>query len=96
MKMFLTRLGYGTTAVVTGDMTQTDLPRGAKSGLRQAREILANVPGISFCEFTDIDVVRHPLVQKIVLAYEAHDQAEELRRQRDRDPRDLSSFDAER
>src|SRR5690606_34760167 len=78
MKMFLTRLGYGSTAVVTGDVTQTDLPRGARSGLRQAREILTGVDGIAFCEFTDVDVVRHPLVQKIVLAYDAYDE-EQLR-----------------
>jgi phosphate starvation-inducible PhoH-like protein len=74
MKMFLTRLGYGSTAVVTGDVTQTDLPRGARSGLSQARQILKQVDGISFCEFTDVDVVRHPLVQKIVLAYEKYDE----------------------
>jgi phosphate starvation-inducible PhoH-like protein len=74
MKMFLTRLGYGSTAVVTGDVTQTDLPRGTRSGLSQARQILGQVEGISFCEFTDVDVVRHPLVQKIVLAYEKYDE----------------------
>lgn len=73
MKMFLTRIGYGTTAVVTGDVTQTDLPRGARSGLKQAREILRNVSGIAFSEFTDVDVVRHPLVQKIVVAYDRHE-----------------------
>ncbi len=78
MKMFLTRLGHGSTAVVTGDVTQTDLPRGVHSGLRQARQILKDVKGISFCEFTDVDVVRHPLVQRIVLAYEKHDE-EQLR-----------------
>jgi phosphate starvation-inducible PhoH-like protein len=76
MKMFLTRLGHGSTAVVTGDITQSDLPRGARSGLRQAREILKDIDGISFCEFTDVDVVRHPLVQKIVLAYDAYDEAQ--------------------
>src|SRR5690606_32256223 len=65
MKMFLTRLGHGSTAVVTGDVTQTDLPRGARSGLSQARQILSKVEGIAFCEFSDVDVVRHPLVQKI-------------------------------
>lgn len=78
MKMFLTRLGHGSTAVVTGDVTQTDLPRGVRSGLRQAREILSGVSGISFCEFTDVDVVRHPLVQRIVLAYDKYDD-EQLR-----------------
>ena len=73
MRMFLTRLGYGSKAVVTGDMTQTDLPSGSRSGLREAREILSGVPGIAICTFTDADVVRHPLVQKIVVAYEQLD-----------------------
>jgi phosphate starvation-inducible PhoH-like protein len=73
MRMFLTRLGYGAKAVVTGDITQTDLPSGARSGLREAHGLLAAVPGIAFCTFTDADVVRHPLVQKIIVAYEARD-----------------------
>lgn len=75
MRMFLTRLGYGSKAVVTGDVTQTDLPRGARSGLKEARALLADVPGISFCSFSDADVVRHALVQKIILAYEKLDEA---------------------
>ena len=70
MKMFLTRLGFGSKAVVTGDVTQVDLPEGKKSGLREAREILRNVEGIRFFEFGDKDVVRHPLVGKIVVAYD--------------------------
>jgi phosphate starvation-inducible PhoH-like protein len=70
MKMFLTRLGFGSRAVVTGDVTQVDLPEGKKSGLREAREILRNVEGIKFFEFSDRDVVRHPLVAKIVVAYD--------------------------
>jgi phosphate starvation-inducible protein PhoH and related proteins len=70
MKMFLTRLGFGSKAVVTGDVTQVDLPEGKKSGLREARQILNNVDGIKFFEFSDRDVVRHPLVQKIVVAYD--------------------------
>jgi phosphate starvation-inducible PhoH-like protein len=70
MKMFLTRLGYHSKAVVTGDVTQTDLPTGQKSGLNDAREILSDVEGIKMCYFTDVDVVRHPLVQKIIRAYE--------------------------
>jgi phosphate starvation-inducible PhoH-like protein len=70
MKMFLTRLGYGSKAVITGDITQIDLPRGAKSGLSEARELLSGVDGIRFCYFTETDVVRHPLVQKIIKAYE--------------------------
>ena len=70
MKMFLTRVGFGSTVVITGDVTQTDLPRGQQSGLRQAIEVLKDVKDISFTFFTAKDVVRHPLVQKIVTAYE--------------------------
>ena len=70
MKMFLTRIGFGTTAVITGDLTQTDLPKGQKSGLRDAVEVLHAVEGISFSFFTAHDVVRHPLVARIVRAYE--------------------------
>lgn len=73
MKMFLTRLGFGSSAVITGDITQIDLPRNQKSGLRQAVEILDGVKGISFNYFTGRDVVRHKLVQKIVEAYDSHD-----------------------
>ncbi len=74
MKMFLTRIGFGATAVITGDVTQIDLPRTQLSGLRQAMDILRDINGISFMHFTPQDVVRHPLVQKIVEAYEAHTQ----------------------
>ena len=70
MKMFLTRIGFGTRAVVTGDVTQIDLGRGQKSGLIEARRILGEVRGIAFVEFQTEDVVRHPLVQKIVDAYD--------------------------
>ncbi|HEY6141384.1 MAG TPA: PhoH family protein [Thermoanaerobaculia bacterium] len=70
MKMFLTRLGFSSKAVVTGDVTQVDLPEGKKSGLREARNILQRVEGIKFFEFGDKDVVRHPLVAKIVVAYD--------------------------
>jgi len=70
MKMFLTRLGFGSKAVITGDATQIDLPTGKASGMNEARTILHDVEGISFCEFTDRDVVRHPLVQEVVRAYE--------------------------
>ena len=70
MKMFLTRIGFGSKAVVTGDVTQVDLPRGAKSGLVEARRVLADVRGIAFSIFQTEDVVRHPLVQRIVDAYE--------------------------
>lgn len=69
MKMFLTRLGYGSRAVITGDITQIDLPRGRFSGLAQIKDILYNTEGISFINLTDKDVVRHPLVQKIIRAY---------------------------
>ncbi len=70
MKMFLTRLGFGSKAVITGDLTQTDLVGDVRSGLAQAVEILDNVEGISVIRLSDRDIVRHPLVQKIVLAYE--------------------------
>ena len=70
MKMFLTRIGFGTKAVITGDVTQIDLARGQKSGLIEADRILAGVRGIAFTRFTSADVVRHPLVQKIIGAYE--------------------------
>ncbi|CAI8740083.1 PhoH-like protein [Pseudomonas sp. IT-P100] len=70
MKMFLTRIGFGSTAVITGDITQVDLPKGTKSGLHHVIEVLKDVPGISFTHFMPKDVVRHPLVQRIVEAYE--------------------------
>jgi len=75
MKMFLTRIGFGTKAVITGDVTQIDLARGQRSGLIDAREVLAAVRGIAFSEFTSADVVRHPLVQQIVNAYERQSKA---------------------
>ena len=70
MKMFLTRLGFGSKAVVTGDITQTDLPKQQMSGLRNAMRVLPGVQGVAFTHFTSRDVVRHPLVQRIVEAYE--------------------------
>ncbi len=73
MRMFLTRLGYHSKAVVTGDVTQVDLPDGRTSGLAEARSLLEGTSGIAFCGFTAVDVVRHPLVQKIIDAYEARD-----------------------
>lgn len=73
MKMFLTRLGFNSRAVVTGDLTQTDLPFGKRSGLLEATRILKNIEGIAIHNFTDRDVVRHRLVQKIILAYEKFD-----------------------
>jgi phosphate starvation-inducible PhoH-like protein len=83
MKMFLTRIGFGSTAVITGDVTQVDLPRGQPSGLRQVSEVLRDVEGIGFTFFSARDVVRHPLVQRIVAAYDAHEQATDS----DREPR---------
>jgi phosphate starvation-inducible PhoH-like protein len=77
MKMFLTRIGFGSKTVVTGDKTQIDLPRGQKSGLKEAEGILSDLEGIEFVHFNDRDVVRHKLVQMIVRAYEAHTSANE-------------------
>lgn len=73
MKMFLTRVGFGSTVVVTGDITQVDLPHRTKSGLRHVLDVLDGVDGISFTRFSPRDVVRHPLVQRIVEAYEKHE-----------------------
>jgi phosphate starvation-inducible PhoH-like protein len=75
MKMFLTRIGFNSKAVINGDVTQVDLPRATVSGLREAQEVLAGVDGIKFIHFDDRDVVRHPLVQKIILAYDRRDRA---------------------
>jgi phosphate starvation-inducible PhoH-like protein len=72
MQMFLTRLGFGSKVVVTGDVTQVDLPRDQASGLIQVRDILGSIDGIAFVEFTHQDVVRHKLVQRIVEAYKQH------------------------
>jgi phosphate starvation-inducible PhoH-like protein len=69
MKMFLTRLGFDSQAVITGDITQIDLPAGKHSGLVEASRILKRINGIEFCTFSDVDVVRHPLVQAIIKAY---------------------------
>jgi phosphate starvation-inducible PhoH-like protein len=76
MKMFLTRIGFGSKAVVTGDTTQVDLPRGAKSGLIEAQQVLADVRGIALTRFTSADVVRHPLVARIVDAYDRQSQSQ--------------------
>jgi phosphate starvation-inducible PhoH-like protein len=78
MKMFLTRIGFGSRAVVTGDVTQTDLPAGKPSGLRHVINVLRNTDGVAFTFFEAADVVRHPLVQRIVQAYEAHTPSEKL------------------
>jgi len=71
--MFLTRIGFGSTAVITGDVTQIDLPKGVSSGLVQASKILQDVGGVSFTYFKSRDVVRHPIVQQVVDAYDRHD-----------------------
>jgi phosphate starvation-inducible PhoH-like protein len=74
MKMFLTRLGFDSKAVITGDVTQVDLPEGRRSGLSDAIRLLGDVDGIAMCRFSDIDVVRHPLVQRIIRAYDSRDE----------------------
>ena len=77
MKMFLTRIGFFSKAVITGDVTQVDLPQGKASGLREARRILSDVPEIGFVTFNERDVVRHPIVQKIVAAYESEENGQQ-------------------
>ena len=83
MKMFLTRLGFNSKAVVTGDLTQTDLPRGQKSGLSAAVKILSGIDEIGIHYFTEVDVVRHRLVQKIIQAYDKYDRELAAKRERD-------------
>lgn len=80
MKMFLTRLGYGSKAVITGDVTQIDLPKGKSSGLIEAVKILSEVEDISVCRLTNKDVVRHPLVQNIIKAYEKYEKKQEYKK----------------
>ncbi len=82
MKMFLTRIGFGSKVVITGDISQKDLPVGTQSGLDVALRVLKNIPDIAFCPLTGKDVVRHPLVQKIVCAYEQYEKKEESRKAR--------------
>jgi phosphate starvation-inducible PhoH-like protein len=77
MKMFLTRIGFGSKAVITGDVTQIDLPRGTASGLVEAQHVLNGVRGIAMVYFTAADVVRHPLVARIVEAYERAEEGRE-------------------
>jgi phosphate starvation-inducible PhoH-like protein len=103
MKMFLTRIGFGAKAVVTGDLTQVDLARGQRSGLKEARAVLANVRGIAFTEFNKEDVVRHPLVARIVEAYDleaarveqARAAARAQQKQQDQDAENRGTQDAE-
>jgi phosphate starvation-inducible PhoH-like protein len=78
MKMFLTRIGYGSKAVITGDVTQIDLPAGKRSGLVEAERVLSGVEGIEFVYFSEKDVVRHKLVQMIIKAYESHTKKTEI------------------
>jgi phosphate starvation-inducible PhoH-like protein len=75
MKMFLTRMGFGSKVIVTGDITQTDLPRGQPSGLRDALALVEGIRGIASVRFSDADVVRHPLVAALIRAYDARDRA---------------------
>jgi phosphate starvation-inducible PhoH-like protein len=97
MRMFLTRLGYHSKAVVTGDVTQVDLPEGRASGLAEARDLLGGVEGIAFCHFSEVDVVRHPLVQKIIVRYEARDARDrEARDARDREARERDARERQR
>lgn len=81
MKMFLTRIGFGSKAIVTGDVTQVDLPKHQLSGLKHVQNVLQGVDGIGFCQFSSADVVRHPLVQRIVAAYEIAESEAELQSQ---------------
>ena len=79
MKMFLTRMGFNSKVVVTGDITQIDLPSGTMSGLKEAQKVLKGVEGIRFNYFTEVDVVRHELVKRIIRAYEAFDNKSKVR-----------------
>lgn len=88
MKMFLTRLGFNSKAVVTGDLSQTDLPSGVGSGLSVAAKILGNIDGIGIFEFSERDVVRHSLVRKIIGAYDDYERAKERRKQQSKNERD--------
>ena len=87
MKMFLTRMGFGSKVVINGDLTQVDLPPGRTPGLREAEQVLTGVPGIRFIYFNERDVVRHPLVQKIVGAYDRHEKKREEERETAREAR---------
>lgn len=82
MKMFLTRIGFGSKAIITGDVTQIDLPDGKRSGLVEATKVLSGIEGIAFCSFSHKDVVRHPLVMKIIQAYEKYGQKQAAREEK--------------
>lgn len=88
MKMFLTRLGFGSTMVITGDVTQVDLPTGTASGLRVVRDILEGIEDVEFCELTSQDVVRHRLVGQIVDAYARHDESKQAKHDKDKSERE--------
>lgn len=90
MKMFLTRLGFNSKAVVTGDITQTDLPSGSRSGLVEAMKILRDIDGIAIHEFTERDVVRHKLVQRIILAYEKYEREKKMKNEKFRVKKDFN------
>lgn len=90
MKMFLTRIGFGSKAIITGDQTQKDLPDGSRSGLDDALRILKDIKEIGVCRLTSQDVVRHPLVQKIVAAYDEYDKKRNEHKHRDRPSRGIS------
>nr|WP_188113726.1 PhoH family protein [Salinicola halimionae] len=95
MKMFLTRIGFGSTAVITGDATQVDLPRGSSSGLIHVLEVLRDTAGIGITQFAPKDVVRHPLVQRIIEAYDIHEATEEAAQRQRREDRRLARLDTE-
>lgn len=95
MKMFLTRIGFNSKAVITGDITQVDLPRGARSGLRHAIEVLSDVEAISFNFFKSHDVVRHPVVAAVVEAYEKHDEVERLKKIEKKKQQELDKANAQ-
>jgi phosphate starvation-inducible PhoH-like protein len=95
MKMFLTRMGYGAKVVITGDITQTDLPAGQRSGLRDALDLVRDIRGIGSIEFSDADVVRHPLVAALIRAYDARDRARfEAREAREQDKPSRDELDS--
>ena len=88
MKMFLTRIGFSSKAVVTGDVTQIDLPRDKMSGLKEAQRVLKNIDGIDIKYLSEKDVVRHPLVQKIIVAYEKYNKAKKEKRDENNNRKD--------
>jgi phosphate starvation-inducible PhoH-like protein len=96
MKMFLTRLGYGSKAVVTGDITQVDLPTGRGSGLIEVQKVLRGVEGVAFCPFSEVDVVRHPLVQEVVRAYDVYDAERRARAEAAKAGREAARAERER